>query len=180
MLPLLHWNHPVHLSRNGSGHCGQQSRPAQQCACALPWSCSALTKSTSGSDNVRSSHCLDLLSSNCFATLISCGPEDNLWLPQQNLEHAPEIFRACQARQSNNLSQQIQHHSITLFRDSSIRKGPVGVHICRFRFCGCHNVIPSAAQCASNDRQLLQGFLSIAYAYIPICVCTAQVQTALQ
>ncbi len=36
------------------------------------------------------------------------GPEDDLWLPQRNLEHAPEILRACQARQTNDLSQQAQ------------------------------------------------------------------------
>ena len=32
------------------------------------------------------------------------GPEDDLWLPQKNLEHAPDILRAYQARQTNDLS----------------------------------------------------------------------------
>ncbi len=32
------------------------------------------------------------------------GPEDNLWLLQRNLEHAPEILRASQAWQTNDLS----------------------------------------------------------------------------
>ncbi len=31
-------------------------------------------------------------------------PEDNVWLPHQNLEHAPEILQAYQARQTKNLS----------------------------------------------------------------------------
>ncbi len=32
------------------------------------------------------------------------GPEDDLWLPQHNLEHAQDILRAYQARQTNDLS----------------------------------------------------------------------------
>ncbi len=32
------------------------------------------------------------------------GPEENLWLSQQNLEHAPDILQGSQARQTNNLS----------------------------------------------------------------------------
>ena len=32
------------------------------------------------------------------------GPEDDLWLPQRNLEHAQAILRAYQARQTNDLS----------------------------------------------------------------------------
>ncbi len=31
-------------------------------------------------------------------------PEDDLWLPQKNLEHAQDILRAYQAQQTNDLS----------------------------------------------------------------------------
>ena len=31
-------------------------------------------------------------------------PQDNLWLTQHNLEHAPEILLAYQSSQTNNLS----------------------------------------------------------------------------
>ncbi len=31
-------------------------------------------------------------------------PEGDLWFPQKNLEHVPDILRAYQARQTNDLS----------------------------------------------------------------------------
>jgi hypothetical protein len=43
-----------------------------------------------------------------------------------------------------------------------------GVHSCTLGVCGSHNDIPPQVQCASNDRQLLQLFVRLAYPYILI------------
>ncbi len=57
------------------------------------------------------------------------GPEDDLWLPQKNLEHAPDIVRAYQARQANDLSRPARPRAAQRAPRALRRMGHVFYHV---------------------------------------------------